>query len=75
MPTTWHWLNWLSPTSTSSPRGPQNLCVVHVLKNGQGVSEIKAVFDIINGEQDTNIMFAEAIIDEAKSLSFMQKNT
>ncbi|MBQ8467506.1 MAG: hypothetical protein IJ546_07435 [Prevotella sp.] len=55
--------------------GPQNLCVVHVLKNGQGVSEIKAVFDIINGEQDTNIMFAEAIIDEAKSLSFMQKNT
>ena len=55
--------------------GPQNLCVVYALKKGQGIDDIKAIFDIINGEQETNRMFAEAIIEEAKALSFMQKKS
>lgn len=53
--------------------GPQNLCVVHALKNGMGVEMLKSIFDVINGKQDSNQMIAESMKELAATLSFTQK--
>jgi ppGpp synthetase/RelA/SpoT-type nucleotidyltranferase len=53
--------------------GVQNLCFVHVLKDGGGRSAIKAVYDIIYGEQKTNARQADAVIKKAQNLSFMNR--
>ena len=51
--------------------GVQNLCFVHVLKNGGGRAGIKRVYDIIFGEQDKNAFAADRIMKQAMSLPFM----
>jgi ppGpp synthetase/RelA/SpoT-type nucleotidyltranferase len=52
--------------------GLQNLCLVHILKHGGGKNEIKAMFDKVNGSQDTNNILAEAVINQAIGLPFAQ---
>lgn len=54
--------------------GIQNLCFVHVLKNGGGQAGIKAVYDILYGEQKTNARQAQMIIKKAQTLSFLGSN-
>lgn len=51
----------------------QNLCVVHVLKNGGEHKGLKTLFDTINGENDANDMLADMVLEHAKTLAFMQK--
>ena len=53
--------------------GLQNLCFVHVLKNGQGLRGLKFIYDSLNGQQESNSMLAEMILQQAESLPFMQK--
>ena len=52
--------------------GIQNLCFVHILKNGGGSEGIKAVYDHLNGTYDSNLTLAEMMVRQAKSLPFMQ---
>jgi hypothetical protein len=51
----------------------QNLCLVHVLKQGGGLFGIKAIFDIVNGEQPSNTLLAEAVLQQAQQLPFMHR--
>ena len=53
--------------------GLQNLCLVHVLKQGGGLFGIKAIFDIVNGEQPSNTFLAEAVLQQAQQLPFMHR--
>ena len=50
--------------------GIQNLCFVHVLKNGGGHAAIKAVYDILYGDQKANDRQAETVMKKAVNLSF-----
>ena len=53
--------------------GLQNLCFVHVLKQGMGRVGVKYIYDVINGEQESNFVLADIIVKQASSLPFMQK--
>lgn len=48
--------------------GVQNLCFVHVLKDGGGRAAVKAIFDTIYGEQKTNVLQADAVVKKAQNL-------
>lgn len=50
--------------------GIMNLCFVHVLKNGGGRQGIKAIYDILYGEQDSNIQQADHVLKTAMNLPF-----
>lgn len=52
----------------------QNLCVVHILKKGGGVNELKIFFDHLNGESDSNASRAGRVYEKAMLCSFMHKN-
>lgn len=54
--------------------GLQNLCFVHVLKSGGGRAALKKIFDMINGEEDGNMMLADMLMEQARTLPFMQKS-
>ena len=51
--------------------GLQNLCLVYAIKQGSGLYGIKAIYDAINGEQDSNTALAENILRLASQLPFM----
>ena len=51
--------------------GLQNLCLVYAIKHGSGLYGIKAIYDPINGEQDSNTALAENILHLASQLPFM----
>ena len=51
--------------------GLQNLCLVYAIKQGSGLYGIKAIFDAINGEQDSNTALAENILRLASQLPFI----
>ncbi len=53
--------------------GLQNLCIVHVLKQGRGVEGVSFIYNTINGHRDSNITLAKAIVDMAANMSFMNK--
>jgi len=57
----------------SSNTAPQYLCLVNVLKQDGGRDGLKSLYDIINGENDTNYMLADLMIEQAKTLPFMHK--
>lgn len=57
----------------SSNTALQYLCLVYVLKNDGGRDGLKSLYDIINGERETNYMLADLMIEQAKTLPFMQK--
>ncbi len=55
----------------SSSIGPQDLCIAYILKNGGGKAGIKNMFDLLNGESETNDMMAEMLMEQSKGLPFM----
>lgn len=57
----------------SSSAALQYLCLVYVLKHGGGREGLKAVYDTINGESKSNGMLADMMLEQAETLSFMQK--
>ncbi len=53
--------------------GIQNLCLVHILKNGDdGRTAVKAYYDAIFGEKDDNILLADQIMKQAIKLPFLE---
>ena len=56
----------------SSSAALQYLCLVYVLKRGEGREGLKAIYDTINGESDANGMLADMMLEQAKTLRFMQ---
>ena len=57
----------------SSNTALQYLCLVYVLKHGGGHEGLKTLYDLINGESDANSIVADMMIEQAKTLPFMQK--
>ena len=53
--------------------GLQNLCLVHVIKQGGGLYGVKSVFDAINGERASNAVLAENALRQAQMLPFMHR--
>jgi ppGpp synthetase/RelA/SpoT-type nucleotidyltranferase len=49
----------------------QYLCMVFVLKHDGGHDGLKSLYDLINGENDTNGMLADLMLEQAKTLPFM----
>ena len=56
----------------SSNTALQYLCLVYVLKHNGGRNGLKAFYDLINGENDANFMLADLMLEQAKTLPFMQ---
>lgn len=56
----------------SSTTALQYLSLVYVLKHDGGHKELKALYDMINGVDDTNNVLADMLLQQAKLLSFMQ---
>ena len=54
--------------------GLQNLCLVHVLKQGRGHDGLKFVYDTLNGSQDSNVLLADMIWELAQNLPFMKND-
>lgn len=50
----------------------QHLCLVYVLKHDGGREGLKEIYDIINGQNETNEMLADLMLEQTKTLSFMQ---
>ena len=57
----------------SSSIGPQDLCIAYILKNGGGKAGIKKMFDILNGESESNGIIADMLMEQSKNLPFMNK--
>jgi len=57
----------------SSSASLQYLCLVYVLKHNGGHDGLKAVYDIINGENNGNDVLADMILEQAKTLPFFEK--
>lgn len=53
--------------------GLQYLSIVHVLKNGGGRAGLWFIYDTINGESESNMALADMMLEQAKTLKFMQK--
>ena len=56
----------------SSNTALQYLCLVYVLKHDGGRTGLKSFYDLINGESDANGMLADLMLEQAKTLPFMQ---
>ncbi len=56
----------------SSSAALQYLCLVYVLKNNGGRDGLKAVYDTINGQDASNAMLANMMMEQAETLPFMQ---
>ena len=46
----------------------QNLCVVYIVKNGGGVTEIKNMYDTLYGKKSYNDKLAKNIYEQAKAI-------
>ncbi|MCR4918524.1 MAG: hypothetical protein K5928_01735 [Prevotella sp.] len=57
----------------SSSAALQYLCMVHVLKNGGGRNGLKAIYDIVGGENEANGKLADMMMKQAETMPFMQK--
>ena len=56
----------------SSAAALQYLCLVYVLKHDGGRDGQKFVYDTINGVNDANSLLADMMLEQAKTLRFMQ---
>jgi ppGpp synthetase/RelA/SpoT-type nucleotidyltranferase len=56
----------------SSSAALQYLCLVYVLKHDGGRDGLKSLYDAINGEDDANGTLADLILEQTKTLPFMQ---
>ena len=50
--------------------GIQNLCYVYVLKQGGGPAGLCRIFDLLNGNQLSNMTIAKKLFEQAQKLSF-----
>ena len=50
----------------------QNLCIVNILKNGDGKKGLVRFFDVINGKKQENEAMAQMTLEQAASLPFMK---
>ena len=57
----------------SSSVGPQNLCIVFILKRGGGTAGLTRMFNLLNGESESNEMMAEYLLEQARDLPFMNE--
>ena len=57
----------------SSNTALQYLCLVYVLKHDGGRDGLKSLYDKINGENESNGMLADLMMEQAKTLPFMHK--
>ena len=57
----------------SSNTALQYLCLVYVLKHDGGRDGLKSLYDLINGENDANGKLADLMMEQAKTLPFMQR--
>ena len=57
----------------SSNTALQYLCLVYVLKHDGGREGLISLFNRINGENDSNSMLADMMLEQARTLPFMQK--
>ena len=57
----------------SSSAALQYLCLVYVLKHDGGREGLKSVYDAINGESDVNAKLADLMLEQAKTLPFMER--
>ena len=57
----------------SSSSALQYLCLVYILKHDGGREGLKTFYDTINGESKANGMIADLMMEQAKTLPFMQK--
>ena len=57
----------------SSSIGPQDLCIAFILKNGGGKAGIKHMFDLLNGESESNEIMADMLLEQSKDLPVMNK--
>ena len=57
----------------SSNTALQYLCLVYVLKHDGGRNGLISLFNRINGENDSNSMVADMMLEQARTLPFMQK--
>ena len=57
----------------SSNTALQYLCLVYVLKHDGGRDGLISLFNRINGENDSNSMMADMMLEQARTLPFMQK--
>ena len=55
----------------SSSVAPQNLCIAYIFKKGLGTAGLTHMFDLLNGESESNAMMAEYLEEQAKDLPFM----
>lgn len=53
--------------------GLQNLCIVSLLKTGNGKPGLIQLFDIINGKRPENKTLANLVLEQASRLSFMHQ--
>ncbi len=53
--------------------GLQNLCIVHVLKQGRGAEGIKFIYDTLYSRKHDNGALAEILFNQAQTLPFMQQ--
>ena len=56
----------------SSNTALQYLCLVYVLKHDGGCTGLKSFYDMINGESEANGIVADLMLEQAKTLPFMQ---
>lgn len=57
----------------SSNTALQYLCLVYVLKHDGGREGLVSLYNIINGEEKVNEKLADLMLEQAKTLPFMQK--
>ncbi|MBP5335458.1 MAG: hypothetical protein J6Y61_06680 [Bacteroidales bacterium] len=57
----------------ASSLGPQDLCIAYVLKKGGGRVGLKYLFDLINGQSESNGTIADMLLEQASSLPFMNQ--
>ena len=57
----------------SSNTALQYLCLVYVLKHDGGRDGLKRLYDLINGENGANAIVADIMMEQARTLPFMQK--
>ena len=57
----------------SSSLAPQDICIAGILIKGAGKLGLKMLFDILNGESESNEMMAEFLLEQTKDLPFMNQ--
>ncbi len=57
----------------SSSLAPQDLCIAFILKSGGGKAGVRMMFDALGGTHEANEAMAEFLVEQAKSLPFMNQ--